>query len=274
MTARIIGLTILFLVTLAAVSPWIMRDHLGQHQTSGENHSRFQFSLPSWFSTASNADATRAIEAAARVRPALETALTEQGLTFGAPIYLRVFKEENELELWLENPMAAEPKERWVLFRTYEICRWSGDLGPKLREGDRQAPEGFYFVSPGQMNPQSRYHLAFDLGYPNGYDRSHDRTGSYLMVHGNCVSIGCYAMTDEKIEEIYTLADAALKNGQPFFRVHAFPFRMTDERMEQEWDDEAEWIDFWKNLKEGYDYFEMAGSPPDVSVEDQRYVFE
>lgn len=274
MRARVIGLIILFGALFAGLAPWLVRDQLGQHIQSEDSRPIFEFSLPSFSSSGSSADNRRAIEAAARVKPELEAALSEQGLKFGAPIFIRIFKEESELEVWIENDAAAEPNDRWKLFRTYEICRWSGDLGPKLKEGDRQAPEGFYFVVPSRMNPQSRYHLAFDMGFPNEYDQAHDRTGSYLMVHGNCVSIGCYAMTDEKIEEIYTLADAAMSAGQTYFRVHAFPFRMTDERMETEWNTKAEWIDFWKNLKEGYDYFEMTGSPPNVTVEDKMYVFE
>ena len=160
-----------------------------------------------------------------RVRPALVAALEADGLSLGAPIFLRIFKQENELEVWLENGSSFE------LFRTYPICKYSGSLGPKLQQGDWQAPEGFYFVRPRQMNPSSRFHLSFNLGYPNAYDRAHGRTGDFLMVHGRCVSVGCYAMTDPVIDEIWTLADAAFRGGQPFFRVHIFPFRMTPENM-------------------------------------------
>ena len=132
-------------------------------------------------------------------------------------------------------------------------------------------PEGFYVVPKGMMNPNSKYHLAFNIGYPNAYDRSLDRTGSAIMVHGSNVSIGCLAMTNEKIEEIYALCDKALDNGQPFFRVHIFPFRMTEERMAQAAG--TQWEDFWKNLKEGYDLFENSRQPPDATVKGQRYVF-
>ena len=157
----------------------------------------------------------------------LEQALQAQGLEFGSPIFIRIFKESKELEVWVEN------EGRFRLFKMYPICTFSGDLGPKLQQGDQQSPEGFYFVTPGRMNPNSQYHLSFNLGYPNAFDRYHDRTGDFLMVHGDCVSIGCYAMTDAGIEEIYTIADAALRQGQAFFRVHVFPFRMTTENMEQ-----------------------------------------
>ncbi|SVD61889.1 uncharacterized protein METZ01_LOCUS414743, partial [marine metagenome] len=160
-------------------------------------------------------------EAAKRVRPSMETALHAKGLRWGAPVFIRIFKEEKKLELWVDDGKVFKH------FKTWPICKYSGTLGPKLKEGDRQAPEGFYFVPRSRMNPRSRFHLSFNLGYPNAYDRAHKRTGSALMVHGNCVSIGCYAMTDAGIEEIYSLCDAALTNGQRFFRVHAFPFRMT-----------------------------------------------
>jgi murein L,D-transpeptidase YafK len=207
----------------------------------------------------------RSRAAVARVRPDLERALGDRGLRFGAPVFLRIFKEERELEVWLERG------ERFVLFRTYPVCAVSGGLGPKLRVGDLQAPEGFYSVPPARLNPASRFHLAFDLGYPNAYDRAHGRTGGALMVHGDCVSIGCFAMTDAGIEEIYALAEAALNAGQPFFRVHVFPFRMTDENLRRHRD--PRWAGFWRNLREGHDAFAATGRPPDVRVTAGRYVF-
>jgi len=201
-----------------------------------------------------------------RVKPRLEIALRAKGLRFGAPIFVRVFKDSKQLELWVEDDG------RFELFRIYDICTFSGRLGPKLRTGDLQSPEGFYFVTPGRMNPVSQFHLSFDVGYPNAYDRHHHRTGSAIMVHGNCVSIGCYSMTDARIEEIYALADAALRGGQLFFRVHIFPFRMTDQKMQLHRD--FGWREFWENLKEGYDFFEAAGRPPNVLVRGGRYLFE
>ena len=206
----------------------------------------------------------RAAAAAARVRPALETQLARAGLRWGAPVFIRVFKEEDELELWLDDGT------RFRLFRRYPICAWSGALGPKLRQGDGQAPEGFYRVGRGQLNPHSAYHLSFDLGYPNAYDRAHGRTGDYLMVHGRCVSIGCYAMGDAAIEEIYTLVAAALAAGQSAVDVHAFPFRF-DLRHEVGWSDD-EWAPFWRELREGHAAFERTGRPPVVRVVDGRYV--
>ena len=201
-----------------------------------------------------------------RLTPQLQTALASQQLQFGSPIYIRIFKTERELELWIDNGR------RYLLFRTYPICTFSGNLGPKLREGDRQSPEGFYAVGPAQLNPASQFHLSFNLGYPNAYDRAHSRTGSALMVHGNCVSIGCYAMTDRYIEEIYTLADAALRNGQPQFKVHVFPFKMVPETLAKH--RTSPWYSFWQELKAGYDAFEHHRQPPQVSVRAGEYIVQ
>jgi murein L,D-transpeptidase YafK len=201
-----------------------------------------------------------------RVRPILAKDLLSQGLSLSSPIFIRIFKKSAELEVWVKN------FERFKLFKTYKLCRFSGSLGPKIRLDDRQSPEGFYYVKPDQLNPSSQYHLSFNIGYPNSYDKAHGRTGSALMVHGDCVSIGCYAMTDERIEEIYTLADAAFRGGQPFFRVHIFPFRMTKKNMEQH--KNSRWHGFWKNLKQGYDIFKNTKIPPNVMVRNKKYVFE
>jgi murein L,D-transpeptidase YafK len=206
-------------------------------------------------------------EVTQRITPDMETALAENGLALGSPVFIRAFKEERELELFVEDKETGEFK----LFRAYPIAAASGHLGPKLAEGDGQVPEGFYFVGPKAMNPNSQFHLSFNIGYPNEFDRAHGRTGSFIMVHGNAVSIGCLAMTDEKIEEIYTVADAALKAGQPFFRVHIFPFRMTEERMGRAAG--SEWIGFWKNLKPGYDLFEQNKVPPEVKVRSKQYAY-
>ena len=181
----------------------------------------------------------------------------------GDPIFIRIFKEEAILEVWIDTGS------EYAHLKDYIICASSGTLGPKLKEGDKQAPEGFYKVKKYQLNPNSKYHLSFNLGYPNKYDRAHKRTGSFLMVHGNCVSAGCYAMTDEKIEEIYALVEGALEQGQKYIDVHAFPFRMTEENMNLY--EGNRWYDFWMNLKEGYDYFEAEHRPPQIKVEENRY---
>ena len=193
----------------------------------------------------------------------LEDRLALFSAKVGDPIFIRIFKEESLLEVWIRS--GAE----YQHLKDYYICAYSGYLGPKLQEGDRQSPEGFYKVKKHQLNPNSKYHLSFNLGFPNKYDREHNRTGSFLMVHGNCVSDGCYAMTDEKIEEIYALVEGALQKGQKYVQVHAYPFRMTDENMALY--SESEWYDFWVNLKEGYDYFEVEKIPPHIKVEEKQY---
>ena len=209
----------------------------------------------------------RSREAINRVRPFLEKELANRRLKYGAPIFIRIFKEEKILEVWMKG------ESHFILFKTYPVCTYGdGGLGPKTRQGDGKAPEGFYFVTPNRLNPMSNFHLSFNLGYPNRYDRQHRRTGGALMVHGDCVSIGCYAMTDNGIEEIYALADAAFRNGQQFFRVHIFPFRMNNKNMGRH--KGSTWYPFWKNLKKGYDLFENNGHiPPNVEVRNNRYVF-
>lgn len=191
--------------------------------------------------------------------------LGKKGMSPSAPIFVRIFKEESELEVW-----KARDDGRFYHFKTYPICNWSGDLGPKEAQGDRQAPEGFYAISRTQMNPNSKFYLAFNLGYPNAYDRSWNRTGEALMVHGKCKSAGCYAMTDALAEEIYALAREAFRGGQTSFDVHAFPFRMTEEKLARF--QKHKWYAFWRTLKEGYDYFETNRVPPSVAVCERRYV--
>lgn len=208
----------------------------------------------------------RAERSIASVEGHLKKELSEKGLKYGAPIFIRIFKDPGVLEIWMESSTGE-----FVNFKNYDICTFSGRLGPKLRQGDNQSPEGFYFVNPGRLNPWSRFHLSFNLGYPNKYDRHHGRTGSALMVHGDCVSIGCYAMTDVYIDEIYALAVAALGFGQPFFRVHVFPFRLEQENLSKY--KSNKWYDFWLNLKEGYDYFKLHKRPPNVEVLNGKYVF-
>ena len=210
----------------------------------------------------------RSKQAIERVKPDLEAALDAQGLHYGNAVFMRIFKKEKKLEVWVKSD------DSFVLFKTYDICTYgTGGLGPKLREGDRMAPEGFYFVTPGQLNPLSSYHLAFNIGYPNAYDRYHGRTGSAIMLHGSCSSIGCFAMRDHPMEEIYSLADAAFRNGQPFFRIHIFPFRMTTWRMFIYRSNPN--YSFWENLREGYLFFEENGNkPPNVKLMNGRYVFE
>lgn len=191
--------------------------------------------------------------------------LSAQGLALGAPVFIRIFKREFELELWLKRG------DRFQRFATYPVCRWSGSLGPKLLEGDSQAPEGFYTVDAKALNPNSRFHRSFNLGFPNVFDRSHHRTGSLVMVHGGCASIGCFAMTDPVVDEIWRLVTAALKGGQRRFHVHVFPFRMTEENLARR--ERAQWASFWRDLKRGYDAFEATQLPPRIAVCGGAYTF-
>jgi murein L,D-transpeptidase YafK len=215
------------------------------------------------------ASADRASDAERRVRPALEADLAKAGLRYGAPVLLRIFKREHELELWVGDGTPA-PGTVYRRFRTYPICTFSGTLGPKLRVGDGQAPEGFYSVGRGQLNPYSSYHLSFDLGYPNAYDRAHGRTGSLLMVHGNCVSIGCYAMGDAQIEQIYSLVAAALAGGQRRVEVHAFPFRF-DAPPRPDWRAQPDGA-FWAELEPAFVAVNRDGRAPRIRVVDAHYV--
>ncbi len=209
----------------------------------------------------------RSGSAIARVEPELKEEFEKKKMQYGSPIFVRIFKESKELEIWVKT------ENQFNLFKTYEICTYgTGTLGPKTRRGDGQAPEGFYFVTPQRLNPSSDFYLSFNIGYPNSYDRISKRTGGNLMIHGSCVSIGCYAMTDAGIEEIYTIAVAAFRNGQKFFRVHIFPFRMNEANMEKY--KQSEWIEFRNNLKEGYDFFEKNKIPPNVEVRNKKYIFK
>lgn len=189
-----------------------------------------------------------------------------KGMTRSSPVMARIFKEEGKVEIWKQKANG-----RYDIIASYDICKWSGKLGPKYIEGDRQAPEGFYSVRPAQMNPNSSYHLSFNIGYPNTYDRANGRTGSNLMVHGACSSSGCYSMTDAQIEEIYAFGRDAFQGGQSEFQIQAFPFRMTAANMARYRNDPN--YEFWTMLKEGYDHFEITKVPPKVDVCEKRYVF-
>jgi murein L,D-transpeptidase YafK len=184
-----------------------------------------------------------------------------------SPILVRIFKQESELEVWKEDKSGS-----YALLKTYPICRWSGELGPKVKEGDRQAPEGFYTITPGLMNPNSSYYLAINMGFPNAYDRANGRSGAFLMIHGDCSSRGCYAMTDEQIAEIYALARESFFGGQKSFQIQAYPFRMTPTNMAKHRN--SPHMAFWKMLKQGYDHFELTRHEPKVDVCEKRYVFD
>ena len=196
----------------------------------------------------------------------LRAELTQKNMPVESPLLVRLFKQEAELELWKQDAAG-----RYELLKTYPICRWSGELGPKIREGDRQAPEGFYNITPAQMNPNSQFYLSFNMGYPNTFDKAHARTGAHLMVHGDCSSRGCYAMTDDQIGEIYSLARESFFGGQRSFQVQAYPFRMTPANFAKHRNNPN--VPFWRMLKEGSDHFEITRQEPNVEVCEKRYVF-
>jgi murein L,D-transpeptidase YafK len=193
--------------------------------------------------------------------------IEQKNMSKESPILVRLYKEESELEVWKEDRDG-----QFQLLKTYPICRWSGELGPKIKQGDRQAPEGFYTITPGLMNPNSSYYLAINIGFPNKYDQANGRTGQFLMIHGDCSSAGCYAMTDEQIAEIYALARESFFGGQRSFQIQAYPFRMTPLNMAKHRN--SPHMAFWKMLKQGNDHFEVSRREPKVEVCDRRYVFD
>jgi murein L,D-transpeptidase YafK len=209
----------------------------------------------------------RANEAAAEkpLPAAVEAAIIMHSIAPGAPIYLRVFKEESELEVW-----KARPNGRYALIKTFPVCNWGGTLGPKQTQGDLMSPEGFYNITPSAMKPDSKYHLAFNIGYPNALDRALGRTGGFIMVHGDCRSVGCFAMSDKLIEEIYAFVRDALAAGQSSIPIHVFPFRMTAENMKRFAGNPAH--DTWGPLKQAYDDFAETRVPPKIGMCGKRYI--
>ncbi len=207
---------------------------------------------------------TKAMKA---LSPQMLALLDQKRMPKESPILVRIFKEESELEVWKQDTTG-----RFELLKVYPICRWSGDLGPKVNEGDRQAPEGFYTITPGLMNPNSNYYLAINTGFPNAYDRANDRHGGFLMIHGDCSSRGCYAMTDEQIGEIYSLARESFLGGQPSFQIQAYPFHLTPTNLARHRTNPN--MAFWKMLKIGNDHFEATHLEPKVDGCDKHYVFD
>lgn len=198
----------------------------------------------------------------------LRTDMALRGMSMDSPMYIRAFKSEMILEIWVKSAY----NNQYELFKSYNICQKSGILGPKLKEGDKQTPEGFYNVTKDRLNPNSQYFLSFNIGFPNAYDRFHGRTGSLLMIHGNCVSVGCLAMTDEQIGEIYMIVENNFKYGHKSIPIHIFPFRMSEQNMNQR--TLSRWYPFWLNLKQGYDYFERHRTPPRIKVDRGEYVIK
>ena len=199
--------------------------------------------------------------------PQMLSLLEQKKMPKDSPILVRIFKEESELEVWKQDATG-----HFQILKVYPICRWSGDLGPKVYEGDRQAPEGFYTITPALMNPNSNYYLAINTGFPNAFDKANDRHGAFLMIHGDCSSRGCYAMTDEQIGEIYSLARESFLGGQQSFQIQAYPFRLTPVNMARHRTNPN--MAFWKMIKIGNDHFEATHLEPKVDVCDRRYVFD
>ena len=206
-------------------------------------------------------------KATKKLPPELLSLLQQKKMPIHSPILVRVFKEEAELEVWKQDTTG-----RFQILKTYPICRWSGILGPKFWEGDRQTPEGFSRVTPEQMNPNSNYHLAINTGFPNSFDKANNRDGSLLMIHGDCRSSGCYAMTDEQISEIYSLARDSFQGGRQSFQIQAYPFRMTPANLARHRNNPN--LAFWKMLKIGSDHFEATHLEPKVDVCNRLYVFD
>jgi murein L,D-transpeptidase YafK len=197
---------------------------------------------------------------------ALEMALEADGFELGAPAFIRIFKADSSLEMWMLK------RGRFELFRRYPICKWSGDVGPKLAEGDKQSPEGVYFITGGDLIVNRRWHRAMNISFPNQRDKALGLTGSSILIHGKCSSVGCFALTDQYVEDVYEVVQAALEQGQPRVPVHIFPFALTRDKLASEADDE--WLDFWKELKRGHDIFMRDRLPPRTFVCGGQYAFQ
>jgi murein L,D-transpeptidase YafK len=210
-------------------------------------------------------DSKRAADIRSVIWPRLKKSLANNGLKEDQPIYIRVFKEPGTLEIWVKSG------KQYKLFKQYLVCTYSGGLGTKTRDHDGKCPEGFYSITPSQLNPVSNYHLAINVGYPNIYDQQHGYTGNAIMIHGDCRSIGCYAMTDPMIEEIYTMVYQAFAHGQRSINVAIFPFKLTIQNIDKY--SNYPHVSFWQHLKPGYDIFEYKHVPPVVSVVNKNYKF-
>lgn len=205
--------------------------------------------------------------------------LVQQGFRPGDPVYFRIFKQTQgpekgltgighaQLEAW----MLPKGAQEYRLFKTYPIVAWGGALGPKLKEGDGQSPEGFYSIVPEALNPLSQFHLSMNLGFPNPYDKNLERTGSFVMIHGGSQSGGCFVFSFPDDEELYVLAEAALMRCAGEVPVAVFPFPLSESHLKQSAD--LPWVSFWENLAEGYRLFEGLHRPPKVGVSEGRYLF-
>ncbi len=206
----------------------------------------------------------RSIAAYAQNEAALKQQFADKKLKWGSAVFIRIYKQSNELQVWVKQ------NNQFVLFKTYAICYYSGTLGTKTKTGDGQAPEGIYKVFPQQMNPYSSYHLSFNIGYPNAFDKANGYTGSHIMVHGSCVSIGCFAMTNPIIEEIWTLMEAAFIQKQSYVNVFIFPFKLTQVAIDNNASNAS--VGLWKQLLPIDKAFDQTYKIPNVTVIGKKYV--
>jgi murein L,D-transpeptidase YafK len=183
-------------------------------------------------------------------------------------IYIRSFKYDSELEVWVRNSV----KEDFKLFKTYKVCALAGALGPKRIEGDFQVPEGVYYIN--EFNPNSNFHLSLGLNYPNASDRllsDVSQPGGDIYIHGSCVTTGCIPITNPQIEELYILSSYAKSAGQDFIPVHIFPVRFNVQRsffyLERQIQNDPELKKFESRMKQVFDYFEVTKQLPVVAVD-------
>lgn len=200
----------------------------------------------------------------------LQKELNKAGYTSSYELFITAYKAEGKLEVWLK----ANGQNQFKLFKTYEFCAHSGVLGPKTTEGDLQTPEGFYKINV--FNPMSKFHLSLGIDYPNSVDKlrtgKNRKTGGEIYIHGDCVTVGCIPLTDDKIKEVYILAVEAKNNGQKDIPVYIFPFRMTVKNMEKYGAEHPKHLKFWQNLQHGYAYFEKYKTLPTVTQVKSSYV--
>ncbi len=186
-------------------------------------------------------------------------------LKLGSPVFIRIYKNTSRMELWVQQGA------RYALFKTYGICRWAGGLGPKMHEGDNQSPEGLYHISSEDLIVNPRWHRAMNINYPNRFDVMNGRGGSGILIHGKCASVGCFAIQDANVEEVYDAVRAALHNGQARIPVLALPFSFAKYAPAVE--DTAKMNDFWSDLRRADILFDRDRLPPTAYVCDGRYYF-
>ena len=202
------------------------------------------------------------------VEDTLQKQFEEKKLTWPPEeMYIRSFKYDRQLEVWVK----GSAKEPFKLFKTYKVCMQSGTMGPKRMQGDYQVPEGFYYIN--EFNPNSNYHLALGLNYPNASDKILSdslRPGNAIYIHGNCVSTGCIPISDVPIEELYVIATRVKAMGQDFIPVHVFPIKYNVKKsadyLDQTLQTKPSLIDFAARLKEAFNYFEEKKQLPVIIV--------